>query len=145
MKRIFLIVMIMIGTLAFAQQKRVFIDFKYDNVTIETEFDESGQIIKRTVTEFGQSTIKNQYLDYLIFELKNREVNLVESKDNANITVSINPLIDFSKQRFIIYVETETLNGSSTVELIRGYEQNLDYLVNKTVEKTIEYLLPILK
>jgi hypothetical protein len=84
-------------------------------------------------------------LDYLIFELKNREVNLVESKDNANITVSINPLIDFSKQRFIIYVETETLNGSSTVELIRGYEQNLDYLVNKTVEKTIEYLLPILK
>lgn len=123
----------------------VFIDFKYDNIVIETRMLENGK--KEVVTkDYGQSDFKLFFMNHIKADLIKRKLNIVEEDQDHKYSILIHyiPTAQISVTYAFVEVEIYSQNKKLSREVFRGSISEMRYLNEFTVEIN-NYISSILK
>jgi hypothetical protein len=146
MKRLLLVAgLLCLGVNGLFAQTKVFVDFKYGNITTETTQLADGKIEKKTIDR-GQTDFDLQMRDLIEFMLLEKNYSITRNARDAAYIVKLHSVVfSFSYPSYSIEVE---IYGEAekplSRKLINGSGQP-EWVVKATAEEVTKYLVGVIK
>jgi len=129
-------------------QNIIFIDFKYDNLTVETVQKTDGKLEKKII-DYGQSDFNLQLRDLIVFYLIDKKYNATTKQDkNANIIVKIHPVILLTGVVYDYSIEVEIYDNNNNLlnrKLFRAWAKYGNDITTIASEDIGNYIINFIK
>jgi hypothetical protein len=142
-----IIILLMASGLLFGQES-ISIEFKYQNITIETKELSNGKI-EKTVTDHGQLDLNLQLRDLIMFNLREKHYIVIsDDKQHPDITVMIQPVFLPNMGLYDYSIEVEVYNKKGEMinrKLFRAWSKHGNDITNDASSEISGYLVDVLK